>query len=56
MRSWIAGEEGVKTFVKGTMHTTDPGGTERICAEAEGIFIRPKTSVIEHALSKRPGA
>lgn len=56
MRSWIEGEEGVKTFIKGTMHTTDPGGTERLCAEAEGIFIRPKTSVIEHALSKRPGA
>ena len=52
MRSWIEGEEGVKTFIKGTMHTTDPDGTERLCAEAEGIFIRPKTSVLEHALAK----
>ena len=52
MRSWIDGEEGVKTFIKGTMHTTDPDGTERLCAEARGIFIRPKTSFLEHALAK----
>ena len=49
MRSWVDGTEGVKTFIKGTMHTTDADGTERLCAEAEGIFVRPKTSVFEHA-------
>ena len=55
MRSWIDREEGVKTFIKGTMHTTDPDGTDRLCAEAEGIFIRPKTSILEQAL-ERSGA
>jgi acyl-coenzyme A thioesterase PaaI-like protein len=46
MRSWIAGQEGRKTFVSGTMHHGD-----RLCAEAEGIFIRPETSMLEHAIS-----
>ena len=52
MRSWIDREEGVKTFIKGTMSTTDPDGTDRLCAEAEGIFIRPKTSILEQALER----
>ena len=55
MRSWIDREEGVKIFIKGTMHTTDPGGEERLCSEAEGIFIRPKVSILEDALSKSRG-
>ncbi|MEM9177327.1 MAG: hypothetical protein AAGC67_19100, partial [Myxococcota bacterium] len=55
MRSWVEREEGVKVFIKGTMHTTDPDGTDRLCAEAEGIFIRPKTSILEQAL-ERSGA
>lgn len=52
MRSWVDREEGVKTFVKGTMHTTDADGTERLCAEAEGIFIRPKQTIFEDAITK----
>ena len=52
MRSWIEAEEGVKIFIKGTMHTTDPGGEERLCSEARGIFIRPKQSILEDAVRK----
>lgn len=52
MRSWVDRQDGVKVFIKGTMHTTDPSGEERLCAEAEGIFIRPKVSVFDDALSK----
>ncbi|HPG27471.1 MAG: PaaI family thioesterase [Spirochaetaceae bacterium] len=47
MRSWIDRQEGVKVFIKGTMHHE-----ETLCAEAEGIFIRPKASILEDALSK----
>jgi hypothetical protein len=51
MRSWVDRTEGVKVFIKGEMHTGD-GENARLCAEAEGIFIRPKVSVIEDALAK----
>lgn len=51
MRSWIDRHEGVKIFIKGTMHTTDANGEERLCSEAEGIFIRPKTSILADALA-----
>jgi hypothetical protein len=52
MRGWIDRQEGVKVFIKGTMHTTDANGEERLCSEAEGIFIRPKVSILADALSK----
>ena len=53
MRSWIEGEEGSKIYIHGTMHTTDPGADEeRLCAEARGIFIRPKQGVLQAALEK----
>lgn len=45
MRSWIERREGRKTFIIGTMHDGD-----QLCAKAEGIFIRPKNSMLEHAL------
>lgn len=45
MRAWIDRREGRKCFIKGTMQHDD-----RICAEAEGIFIRPKISMLEHAM------
>ena len=54
MRGWIDREEGVKVFIKGTMSTDGPDG-EVLCAEAEGIFIRPKVSVLEDALAKSRG-
>ena len=47
MRSWLDRREGRKTFIHGTMHD---GAT--LCAEAEGIFIRPKTSFAEAILGK----
>ena len=50
MRSWIDRREGRKAFIKGTMHHG-----ERLCAEAEGIFIRPKGSMLEHVLSTSAG-
>lgn len=57
MRSWVDGEEGVKIFIRGTMHTTDPGASEeRLCAEARGIFIRPKVSILADALQRSKGA
>ncbi|HEB90098.1 MAG TPA: PaaI family thioesterase [Deltaproteobacteria bacterium] len=46
MRSWIDRREGRKAFIRGTMHHG-----EQLCAEAEGIFIRPKGSMLEHALA-----
>lgn len=46
MHSWLERREGRKTFVMGTMHDG-----ERLCAEAEGIFIQPKISMIEHAMA-----
>lgn len=52
MRSWVDNEEDAKIFIKGTMHTTDGGAGERLCAEAKGIFIRPKVSVLNDALAK----
>jgi acyl-coenzyme A thioesterase PaaI-like protein len=51
MRSWIDRTEGVKTFIKGTMHSDTPK-PDTLCAEAEGIFIRPKRSIVEDALSR----
>jgi len=47
MRAWIDRQEGVKIFIKGEMHVS-----ERLCSEAEGIFIRPKISMLEDALAK----
>ncbi len=51
MRSWIDREEGVKIFIKGEMRTGS-GDHERLCSEAEGIFIRPKVSILQDALEK----
>ena len=48
MRSWVDGEEGSKVFIKGTMHTTDEGAEERLCAEARGIFVRPKIPLLRN--------
>jgi len=47
MRGWIDRREGRKIFIRGTMHHGDT-----LCSEAEGIFIEPKTSVVEAALEK----
>jgi acyl-coenzyme A thioesterase PaaI-like protein len=47
MRTWIERQEGRKTFIAGTMHQD-----ETLCAEAEGIFIRPEVSMIEHVMRK----
>lgn len=46
MRSWIEHSEGRKTFIKGSMHVGD-----RLCAEAEGVFIQPRISMLEHAMA-----
>jgi len=46
MRSWIDHSEGRKTFIKGSMHVGD-----RLCAEAEGVFIQPRISMLEHAMA-----
>ncbi|MBY0399712.1 PaaI family thioesterase [Myxococcota bacterium] len=51
MRSWIEGTEGVKTFIKGTMHCDTPA-PDTLCAEATGIFIRPKRSMVKEALAR----
>lgn len=51
MRSWIDRTEGKKTFMKGTMHCDFPA-PDTLCAEAEGIFIQPKRSIVEDALAK----
>ena len=48
MRSWIDRREGRKVFIMGSMHHGD-----QLCAEAEGIFIQPKISMLEHALDSR---
>ena len=56
MRGWVEREEGSKIFIHGTFHTTDPGTEERLCAEAKGIFIRPKQSVFEDARAKAVSA
>ena len=52
MRGYIDREEGQKIFINGTMHTTDANGEERLCAEASGIFIRPKVGFMEHAMKR----
>ncbi|MAG32511.1 MAG: hypothetical protein CL908_16635 [Deltaproteobacteria bacterium] len=54
MRSWLDRQDGVKVFVKGTMHCSGDEG-ETLCAEAEGIFIRPKVSILKDALAKSGG-
>lgn len=51
MRSWIEGTEGVKTFIKGTMHCDTPA-PNTLCAEATGIFIRPKRTMVQEALAR----
>lgn len=47
MRGWIERREGRKIFIRGTMHEGDT-----LCAEAEGVFIQPKTSIVEAALAR----
>ncbi len=51
MRSWIDRTEGVKTFIKGTMHCDFPA-PDTLCAEAEGVFIRPKRQLGRDALER----
>lgn len=51
MRAWIDRTEGVKTFAKGTMHCDFPR-PDTLCAEAEGIFIRPKGQLGREALAR----
>jgi hypothetical protein len=47
MRGWIDRTEGRKTFISGTMHHG-----ETLCSEAEGIFVRPKESILDDALKQ----
>jgi len=47
MRGWVDRREGRKIFICGTMHEGDT-----LCAQAEGIFIQPRTSVVQEALAK----
>ena len=47
MRSWIDRTEGRKTFIAGTMHDG-----ETLCAEAEGVFIRPRVSMMDDAMGR----
>lgn len=47
MRSWIDRTEGRKTFIAGSMHHG-----ETLCAEAEGVFIQPRGSMLEHVLDR----
>ncbi len=47
MRSWIDRRDGRKTFIAGSMHHG-----ETLCAEAEGVFIQPKGSMIEHVMGR----
>ena len=47
MRGWLDRLEGRKAFISGSMHHGD-----RLCAEAEGIFIRPKVSMFQHAIDQ----
>ena len=51
MRAWIDRVEGVKTFIKGTIHCDHPA-PDTLCAEAEGIFIQPKRSFVQDALDR----
>lgn len=51
MRSWIDRTEGKKTFIKGTFHCDTPA-PNTLCAEAEGIFIQPRRSIVEDALTR----
>lgn len=47
MRGWVDREEGRKIFIRGTMHEGDT-----LCSEAEGLFIRPKESMVADAIAK----
>jgi len=51
MRAWIDRVEGVKTFIRGTMHCDTPA-PDTLCAEATGIFIQPKRSIVQDALAR----
>jgi len=51
MRAWIDRVEGVKSYIKGTMHCDFPA-PDTLCAEAEGIFIRPKRALGQDALER----
>jgi hypothetical protein len=39
MRGELTAVEGRKIFTNGWLYTTEADGTERLCAEAEGLFI-----------------
>ena len=39
MRGELTGVEGRKIFTNGWLYATEADGTERLCAEAEGLFI-----------------
>ena len=39
MRGELTSVEGRKIFTHGWLYATDPDGTERLCAEADGLFI-----------------
>ena len=47
MRGWVDRTEGRKIFIRGTMHDGDT-----LCSEAEGVFIRPKESIVADALAR----
>jgi len=38
-RGELTGVEGRKIFTTGTLSAVEPDGTERLCAEAEGLFV-----------------
>ena len=48
MRGWIDRREGRKIFIRGTMHDGD-----RLCAQAEGVFIQPRESMMADVLAQR---
>lgn len=47
MRGWIDRTEGRKTWIRGTFHDGDT-----LCAEATGLFIRPKESMVAQAMEQ----
>jgi len=49
MRGWIERRDGRKTFTRGTMKLG-----ERLCAEAEGVFIAPAGGMFAH-MQREPG-
>ena len=47
MRGWVDRNEGRKTWIRGTFHDGDT-----LCAEATGLFIRPKESMMAQAMEQ----